>query len=275
MTAHDLTGRKALVTGGARGLGAGMAEALARAGASIMIGDILADEGQQTAASIRESGATADFVTLDLTDDASWDAAVSKTVADLAGFDILINNAGIEISALVIDLDPADLRRMLDVNAVGVGLKHAFRAMRPGGSAGVGGAIVRLGGRRDDPFPGIAGSPRPSRPLPAHPGRCAKSGKLGYGVRVNCLYPARAHRHGHKARRRYGVAWPVAERRGRGRRRYRTDPARQARRGRRHGRRGGIPRLRRCPFHHWGRPAGRRRHGHVTLRTSDDERLPS
>jgi NAD(P)-dependent dehydrogenase (short-subunit alcohol dehydrogenase family) len=43
MTAHDLTGRKALVTGGARGLGAGMAEALARAGASIMIGDILAD----------------------------------------------------------------------------------------------------------------------------------------------------------------------------------------------------------------------------------------
>jgi 3alpha(or 20beta)-hydroxysteroid dehydrogenase len=58
MTAYDLTGRKALVTGGARGLGAGMAEALARAGASIMIGDILADEGQQTAASIRESGAT-------------------------------------------------------------------------------------------------------------------------------------------------------------------------------------------------------------------------
>ena len=52
MSKFDLTGRKALVTGGARGLGAGMAEALARAGASVMIGDILVDVGQATAKAI-------------------------------------------------------------------------------------------------------------------------------------------------------------------------------------------------------------------------------
>jgi 3alpha(or 20beta)-hydroxysteroid dehydrogenase len=193
MTAYDLTGRKALVTGGARGLGAGMAEALARAGASIMIGDILADEGQQTAASIRESGAIAGFVTLDVTDDASWDAAVSKTVADLGGFDILVNNAGIEITAIVIDLDPADLRRMLDVNVVGValGLKHAFRAMRPGGSAGVGGAIVNVSSvAATIPFPGIAGYSATKSAVDRLTRVAAlEAGKMGYGVRVNCLYP--------------------------------------------------------------------------------------
>jgi 3alpha(or 20beta)-hydroxysteroid dehydrogenase len=193
MTAYDLTGRKALVTGGARGLGAGMAEALARAGASIMIGDILADEGQQTAASIRDSGAIAGFVMLDVTDDASWDAAVSKTVADLGGFDILVNNAGIEITAIVIDLDPADLRRMLDVNVVGVGLglKHGFRAMRPGGSAGVGGAIVNVSSvAATIAFPGIAGYSATKSAVDRLTRVAAlEAGKMGYGVRVNCLYP--------------------------------------------------------------------------------------
>jgi len=48
MSMYDLAGRKALVTGGARGLGAGMAAALARAGAAVVIGDILADLGQAT-----------------------------------------------------------------------------------------------------------------------------------------------------------------------------------------------------------------------------------
>jgi len=193
MTAYDLTGRKALVTGGARGLGAGMAEALARAGASIMIGDVLEDDGQQTAAAIRESGAAAGFVPLDVTDDASWDAAVSKTVADLGGFDILINNAGVEISALVVDLDPADLRRMLDVNVVGValGLKHAFRAMRPGGSVGGGGAIVNVSSvAATIPFPGIAGYSATKSGVDRLTRVAAlESGKLGYGVRVNCVYP--------------------------------------------------------------------------------------
>ena len=67
MSACDLTGRKALVTGGARGLGAGMAEALARAGAAVIIGDVRAELGKATADAVKQTGATADFVHMDVT----------------------------------------------------------------------------------------------------------------------------------------------------------------------------------------------------------------
>ena len=138
MSVFDLTGHKALVTGGARGLGAGMAQALARAGAAVMIGDLLEEQGRRTAAEIAATGATTGFVPLDVTDDDSWAGAVQATVAELGGFDLLINNAGVEISSLVVDLEPRICGSMLDVNVLGtgLGLKHAFRAMRPGGPAG-------------------------------------------------------------------------------------------------------------------------------------------
>src|SRR3954465_10388856 len=139
---YDLNGRKALVTGGARGLGQGMAAALAAAGASVVIADIAEDLGKATADSLKDSGATAAFVPLDVTDDANWEAAVSATITELGGLDILVNNAGVELSGLVIDLDPADVRKMLEINVLGtaLGLKHAFRAMRPEGPAGTGGS---------------------------------------------------------------------------------------------------------------------------------------
>lgn len=193
MSVYDLTGRKALVTGGAQGLGAGMAAALARAGAAVMIGDILDGDGEKTAAALRETGATAGFVKLDVTDDASWEGAATRTIVELGGFDILINNAGVEISALVIDIDPAELRQMLDVNIVGtaLGIKHAFRAMRPDGAAGQGGAIVNISSvAATIPFPGIAGYSATKSAVDRLTRVAAQeSGKLGYGVRVNCVYP--------------------------------------------------------------------------------------
>ena len=160
MSKFDLAGRKALVTGGARGLGAGMAAALSEAGAAVMIGDVLADVGRDTAKSIAAAGAKAAFVTLDVTDEASWQAAVSATIAQLGGFDILVNNAGVEITSLVINIEAQDLRRMWDVNVVGaaLGMKHAFRAMKPDGAAGKGGAVVNVASvAATIAFPGIAG----------------------------------------------------------------------------------------------------------------------
>ena len=193
MSKFDLTGRKALVTGGARGLGAGMAEALAKAGAAVMIGDILADVGGATAKTLRESGAKAGFVNLDVTDDASWEKAVAATIAELGGFDILVNNAGIEITSLVVDVKAADLRRMCEVNVVGtaLGMKHAFRAMRPSGPAGKGGAVVNIASvAATIAFPGIAGySATKSGVDRLTRVGAMESGKLGYGVRVNCIYP--------------------------------------------------------------------------------------
>jgi NAD(P)-dependent dehydrogenase (short-subunit alcohol dehydrogenase family) len=193
MSVYDLTGRKALVTGGARGLGAGMAEALARAGAAVVIGDIQEDTGKATADVLKESGATAAFVPLDVTDDASWESAVARTIDELGGLDIVVNNAGVEISGLVVDLDPRDVRRMLEVNVLGtaLGIKHAFRALRPGGSAGAGGAVVNISSvAATIPFPGIAGYSATKAAVDRLTRVAAlESGKLGYGVRVNCVYP--------------------------------------------------------------------------------------
>lgn len=193
MSAYGLTGRRALVTGGARGLGAGMAQALAAAGASVMIADVLDDAGEQAAKAISATGATAGFVHLDVTDDAGWESAVAHTVAEHGGLDVVINNAGIEITQLLVDTDADDVRRMLDVNIVGtmLGLKHGMRAMRPGGAAGAGGTIINISSvAATIAFPAISGYSATKSAVDRLTRVAAmESGKLGYGVRVNCIYP--------------------------------------------------------------------------------------
>ena len=193
MASSDLTGRCALVTGAARGIGASIAAALAHAGASVMLGDILHEPGRKAASDLAAKGATAHFVPLDVTDDASWQEAVAATVSELGGFDILVNNAGIEVTALVADIEAESLRRMLDVNVVGtsLGMKHAFRAMRPGGTAGKGGAVVNISSvAATIAFPAIAGYSASKSAVDRLTRIGAmEAGKLGYGVRVNCIYP--------------------------------------------------------------------------------------
>ncbi len=193
MTHESLKGRRALVTGGAQGLGAGMAHALARAGAAVMLGDLQEGAGRDTAAGIVAAGGTASFVRMDVTQEADWERAVAATVGELGGFDILVNNAGIEITALVVDVQADDLRRMFDINVVGtlLGMKHALRAMRPGGAAGQGGAIVNIASvAATIAFPAISGySATKSAVDRATRVAAMESGKLGYGVRVNCVYP--------------------------------------------------------------------------------------
>ena len=82
---------------------------------------------------------------------------------------------------------------MLDVNIVGtaLGMKHAFRAMKPGGPAGKGGAIINVASvAATIPFPGIAGYSGTKSAVDRMTRIAAnESGKLGYGVRVNCVYP--------------------------------------------------------------------------------------
>jgi NAD(P)-dependent dehydrogenase (short-subunit alcohol dehydrogenase family) len=193
MSVYELTGRKALVTGGAQGLGAGMAEALAEAGAAVVIGDVQEDLGKATADALRQSGAVAEFVALDVTSEASWEQAMTQAVSALGGLDILVNNAGVEVSDLLVDIEAADVRRMLEVNVLGtaLGIKHAFRAMRPGGPAGQGGAVINIASvAATIAFPGIAGYSATKSGVDRLTRVAAmESGKLGYGVRVNCVYP--------------------------------------------------------------------------------------
>jgi 3alpha(or 20beta)-hydroxysteroid dehydrogenase len=181
-----LAGRNALVTGGAQGLGAGMAQALAAAGAKVIIGDI--QDASETA-----SGIGGKSTALDVTDESSWEAAITTTIEQLGGLDILVNNAGIEISGLIVDVQAADLKRMLEVNVLGtaLGIKHGLRAMRPDGPAGNGGAIVNVSSvAATIAFPGISGYSATKSAVDRLTRVAAfEAGKLGMGVRVNCVYP--------------------------------------------------------------------------------------
>jgi 3alpha(or 20beta)-hydroxysteroid dehydrogenase len=183
-----LAGRHALVTGGAQGLGAGMAQALAAAGAKVMIGDVQDDLARETA-----EGIGALSTRLDVTDEQSWEAAVAATIQQLGGFDVLVNNAGIEISGLIVDIDAGDLKKMLEVNVLGtaLGIKHALKAMRPDGPAGKGGAVVNVSSvAATIAFPGIAGYSATKSAVDRLTRVAAfEAGKLGFGVRVNCVYP--------------------------------------------------------------------------------------
>jgi NAD(P)-dependent dehydrogenase (short-subunit alcohol dehydrogenase family) len=176
-----------MVTGGAQGLGAAMAHALAKAGAAVVVADINADLGKTTAQEIRDAGGTAEFVELNVTDEAAWESAVTQTISSIGGFDILVNNAGIELTGLVIDINPDDVRRMCDVNIVGtaLGCKHAFRAMKPGGPAGNGGAVINIASVASlIAFPTIGGYSATKSAVDRFTRIAAvESGKLGLGVR--------------------------------------------------------------------------------------------
>jgi 3alpha(or 20beta)-hydroxysteroid dehydrogenase len=190
MTKLDLTGRKALVTGGAQGLGEGMANALADAGAAVVIADINDEQGAKVAESLGEGHG---FVHLDVTDESSWEAGVAAAVEHLGGLDLVVNNAGVEITSLFVDLDPEQVRTMLDVNVMGtaLGIKHAFRTMRPGGAAGNGGSVINIASvAATIAFPAISIYSATKSAVDRLTRVAAmESGKLGYGVRVNCIYP--------------------------------------------------------------------------------------
>ncbi|WP_345815676.1 SDR family oxidoreductase [Paraburkholderia sp. PREW-6R] len=90
-----LDGLRVLVTGGARGLGAAFVRALLQAGASVVFGDVLHEEGKALAASLAGEGRAITFLPLDLADPASIDRFVQQGAAQLGGVDALINNAAI------------------------------------------------------------------------------------------------------------------------------------------------------------------------------------
>jgi NAD(P)-dependent dehydrogenase (short-subunit alcohol dehydrogenase family) len=188
MTELNLTGRRALVTGGAQGLGEGMARALAAAGATVIVADLNDDLGSKVAEAIGGH-----FVHLDVTDDASWEAGVASAIEQSGGLDVLVNNAGIEITSLVPNLEADDIRKMLEVNVLGtaLGLKHAFRAMGPGGAAGQGGTVINISSvSATIAFPAISVYSATKAAVDRLTRVAAmESGKLGLGIRVNCVYP--------------------------------------------------------------------------------------
>lgn len=122
-----LEGKTALVTGGARGIGRGIAEAFAREGADVAIGDLASEE---QAASVQEAirgmGRRCVYVRTDVSDEQQVRHLVDEALAAFGALDILVNNAGIFTQALVENLSVADWDRVLNVNLRGTFLCTHF-----------------------------------------------------------------------------------------------------------------------------------------------------
>jgi len=134
-----LDGQTAIVTGGNRGIGRAIAQALAEAGADVAIGNRDADSGQQAAEEIEAAtDATVRAYEADVTDEAQVEALVDATVDDLGGLDVLVNNAGITVHAPAEEMTVEQFQRVVDVNLTGTFrcAKHAGRAMFANADAG-------------------------------------------------------------------------------------------------------------------------------------------
>ncbi len=130
-----LEGKVALITGGARGMGAAEAKLFSQEGAKVVIADILEDEGRQTEAEINETGGDAIFIRLDVTQQSDWDAAIERTVREFGKLDVIVNNAGIVSGFSIEDTTVEEWDRIMDVNAKGVflGSKAAIVQMKEAG----------------------------------------------------------------------------------------------------------------------------------------------
>jgi NAD(P)-dependent dehydrogenase (short-subunit alcohol dehydrogenase family) len=183
-----LDNKVALISGGARGIGAAEARLCAREGAKVVIGDVLEEEGRQTEVGINETGGECLFVRLDVTRESDWSEAVAATVARFGKLDILVNNAGISIGGSIEEFSEADWDRIVAVNAKGafLGTKHVIAAMRQAG----GGSIVNISSGA-----GIAPGAGTSAPYAATKGAVrifSKAAAVQYAgdkIRCNSVHP--------------------------------------------------------------------------------------
>jgi len=140
---NRLEGKKAIVTGAARGLGEAIVEHLAREGCDVVAWDINEEGVQQTAKNVAaKTGRKISGAKVDITSDVAVRQGVDEAVEFLGGLDIMVANAGINISGGSIDYDINDWRKVLEVNLVGWFLcaREAARVMLPQGS----GSIIQI-----------------------------------------------------------------------------------------------------------------------------------
>ncbi len=140
----QVQGKVALVTGGASGIGAAVAELLAREGALVAITDIDELKGEELLAAIKKAGHKAIFLHQDVTSEARWVEVVAEVEQRFGRLDILVSNAGIGISVpSIVDMSLEDWRRQTAINLDGVFLsvKHCLPVMRKTG----GGSIIMPG----------------------------------------------------------------------------------------------------------------------------------
>ena len=144
-----LDGKVALVSGGARGIGAAIAQRFLDEGANVVAGDVLDEDGRQLAARL---GDGVRYVHLDVTQPADWDAAVSEAVTAFGSLSVLVNNAGIVNFGRIDEYPHEDWARIIDVNLTGVfnGITAAAPAVARAGATSITN-VSSIAGRPDNP----------------------------------------------------------------------------------------------------------------------------
>ena len=183
-----LTGKVAVISGGARGMGAVEARLFATEGARVVFGDILDDEGRQVEAEIQAAGGEAVYVRLDVTREDDWERTVATAVRRFGTLSVLVNNAGIGGAGRVEETTLEAWNRVMAVNATGVflGTRAAIPAMRAAG----GGSIVNISSRL-----GLVGVETTSAQYQASNGAVRLFTKAtaiqyaGEGIRANSVHP--------------------------------------------------------------------------------------
>ncbi len=134
-----VSGKVALITGGARGQGAAHARRLCEEGAKVIITDVRDDDGRALACSLGEA---ASYLSLDVSAEAGWKRVMGAIQEGPGRLDVLVNNAGIAVMAGLEDTDAALMERTFRVNQLGVflGIKHASMLMKASG----GGSIINV-----------------------------------------------------------------------------------------------------------------------------------
>ena len=155
MSENALAGKKAIVTGGGRGIGAAIAVALAEAGADVAVIGRTAELLEDTAAAVRALGQSAAVKVADLTDVDSISGVFGELADGLGGFDILVNSAGVQLTAPALDVSEQDWDATIDAN-----LKALFFCCQAAGARFVevgAGKIINLASTFSEVgFPGFA-----------------------------------------------------------------------------------------------------------------------
>ncbi len=134
-----LTGKCAVVTGAAHGIGLACARRLAADGAAVLLADIDAAAGEAAARQLRDEGRQAAFASADVTERAAIAALVDRVVEEFGRLDIMLNNAGVALSAPILEMSDETFDRVLSTNlrSAFIGTQVAARRMIAGGRGGV------------------------------------------------------------------------------------------------------------------------------------------
>jgi gluconate 5-dehydrogenase len=114
----DLSGKRALITGGTHGLGMAMAKGLGIAGAELIINDLSSEKINEALIEYKNAGLKAHGYQFDVTDDAAVKEGIDKIESEIGAIDILINNAGIIKRIPMVDMEAKDFRQVIDVNLI-------------------------------------------------------------------------------------------------------------------------------------------------------------